>query len=43
VSPTDPLIYAVSVLVMLVMTMVASAMPAARAAATDPINALRMV
>lgn len=43
VSPTDPLIYAVSVLVMLVMTMVASAMPASRAASTDPINALRMV
>jgi predicted permease len=43
VSPTDPLLYALSAAVMLVLTMAASAIPAARAAATEPIDALRAV
>jgi putative ABC transport system permease protein len=43
VSPTDPLLYALSAAVMLLLTMAASAVPAARAAATEPIGALRAV
>ena len=43
VSATDPLLYALSAAVMLLLTMAASAMPAARAAATEPIGALRAV
>jgi putative ABC transport system permease protein len=43
VSPTDPLLYVLSAAVMLLLTMAASAMPAARAAATEPIEALRAV
>jgi hypothetical protein len=41
VSATDPLIYAASVLMMLLMALLASAVPATRAASADPINALR--
>jgi putative ABC transport system permease protein len=43
VSPTDPLLYALSATVMLLLTMAASALPAVRAAATEPIGALRAV
>jgi putative ABC transport system permease protein len=43
VSPTDPLLYVLSAAVMVLLTMAASAMPAARAAATEPIDALRAV
>lgn len=41
VSPTDPILYASSAAVMLLLTMVASAVPASRAAAIDPNAALR--
>jgi putative ABC transport system permease protein len=41
VSATDPLIYFVSILVMLLIAVVACALPAARAAAADPVVALR--
>jgi len=41
VSATDPLIYAGSALVMLLVAIVACALPAARAAAADPVKALR--
>jgi ABC-type antimicrobial peptide transport system permease subunit len=43
VSPTDPLLYGLSAAVMLLLTMAASALPAARAAATEPVGALRAV
>jgi putative ABC transport system permease protein len=43
VSATDPWLYVLSAAVMLLLTMVASALPAARAAATEPIGALRAV
>jgi putative ABC transport system permease protein len=43
VSPTDPGLYALSATVMVLLTMAASALPAARAAATEPIDALRAV
>jgi ABC-type antimicrobial peptide transport system permease subunit len=43
VSATDPLIYLASTLVMLLMALLASALPAARAASADPIEALRSV
>ncbi len=43
VSATDPLIYAGSVLVMIAVALFASALPAARAASTDPVDALRAV
>ena len=43
VSPTDPWIYLVGVLVMLLMALLASALPAVRAAAADPVRALRSV
>ncbi|XBH15926.1 hypothetical protein P8935_15270 [Telmatobacter sp. DSM 110680] len=43
VSPTDPGLYAISGAVMLLLTMAASALPAARAAATEPTRALRAV
>ena len=43
VSATDPIIYAVGVLIMMLMALVASALPASRAASTDPIDALRSV
>ena len=41
VSPTNMTIYAVSVAVMILMALLASALPAARAASADPIEALR--
>ena len=41
VSATDPLIYMAGVLVMMLMALLASALPAQRAASTDPIEALR--
>jgi len=43
VSATDPLIYVACVMIMMVMALVASAIPATRAASTDPIEALRAV
>ena len=43
VSATDPIIYTVGVLIMMLMALVASALPASRAASTDPIDALRSV
>jgi ABC-type antimicrobial peptide transport system permease subunit len=41
VSATDPLVYSVAALVMLLLALLASALPAARAAAADPVDALR--
>ncbi len=41
VSATDPLIYTASVFLMLAMALIASALPATRAASADPIVALR--
>jgi putative ABC transport system permease protein len=41
VSATDPLIYLASALIMIVMTLAASALPATRAASADPLDALR--
>jgi ABC-type antimicrobial peptide transport system permease subunit len=41
VSATDPLVYAASVLMILLLAILASALPAARAASADPIDALR--
>ncbi len=41
VSATDPLLYASSVVMMLLMALVASLLPAIRAASADPIDALR--
>jgi putative ABC transport system permease protein len=41
VSATDPVIYAASVAVMVLMALIASALPATRAASGDPIVALR--
>jgi putative ABC transport system permease protein len=41
VSATDPLIYIAGVLIMMLMALIASALPATRAASTDPIEALR--
>jgi len=43
VSPIDPLIYCLAVLVMFALALVAAAIPAARAAAGDPIKALRAI
>ena len=43
VSATDPVIYAVGGVVMIAMALVASAIPARRAASTDPMSALRAV
>jgi putative ABC transport system permease protein len=43
VSGTDPWVYAGSVLLMLVVAALASVLPAARAAAEDPVEALRSV
>lgn len=43
VSATDPLIYALGAIVMIAMALAASALPAARAASTDPNSALRAV
>jgi predicted permease len=41
VSATDPLIYIAGVLIMILMALLASALPATRAAAADPMDALR--
>jgi putative ABC transport system permease protein len=41
VSPTDPLIYLAGVLLMMMLALLASALPASRAASADPIGALR--
>jgi ABC-type antimicrobial peptide transport system permease subunit len=41
VSPTDPFIYMTAVLIMMLLALLASALPATRAASTDPIDALR--
>ena len=41
VSATDPLIYAAGVAVMMLMALLASTLPASRAASADPIDALR--
>jgi putative ABC transport system permease protein len=41
VSATDPLIYTGSVLIMLLMALLASALPAIRAASAEPLNSLR--
>lgn len=43
VSATDPFIYLVSISLMMLMALLASAIPAARAASADPIDALRSV
>ncbi len=43
VSATDPLIYTGSVLVMIAVALLASALPAVRAASSDPVDALRAV
>jgi putative ABC transport system permease protein len=43
VTATDPMIYAASVLVMLLVALLASALPAMRAASADPIQALRSI
>jgi hypothetical protein len=43
VSATDPLIYTGSVLIMILIALLASALPAARAASADPIDALRSI
>jgi ABC-type antimicrobial peptide transport system permease subunit len=43
VSPTDPLIYFASISAMVVMTLLASALPATRAASADPVKALRSI
>lgn len=43
VSPTDPLIYAASALIMIAVALLASALPATRAASSDPVKALRAV
>lgn len=41
VSPTDPLIYAASAVIMIAVALLASTVPAARAASSDPIAELR--
>jgi predicted permease len=41
VTATDPLIYLISIVIILIMVVAASALPAARAASSDPIDALR--
>lgn len=41
VSATDPFIYGISIALMLFMALLASLLPAFRAASTDPVNALR--
>jgi putative ABC transport system permease protein len=43
VSATDPFIYIAVVLIMMLMALLASALPATRAASADPIDALRSV
>ena len=41
VSATDPLVYAAGVLIMMLLALVASLIPATRAASADPVDALR--
>jgi putative ABC transport system permease protein len=41
VSATDPLVYIAAALTMMLLAVVASALPATRAASVDPIDALR--
>jgi putative ABC transport system permease protein len=41
VSANDPLVYAAAVAIMILMTLLASLIPASRAASANPINALR--
>jgi predicted permease len=43
VSATDPLIYIMGALIMMLMALLASALPATRAASADPIDALRSI
>lgn len=43
VSPTDPIIYTSAVFIMLLMSLLASALPALRAASAEPIQTLRAV
>ena len=43
VSPTDPLIYIAGILTMMLMALLASALPAARAASANPMDALRSI
>ena len=43
VSATDPAIYAESIVIMVLIALLASALPATRAASTDPIGALRLI
>jgi putative ABC transport system permease protein len=43
VSATDPLVYLAAALTMMVMALLASALPATRAASADPIEALRAI
>jgi putative ABC transport system permease protein len=43
VSATDPLIYIAGVVLMMLMALLASALPATRAASADPMNALRSI
>ena len=43
VSATDPIIYIAGVLIVMLMALLASALPAARAASADPIDALRSI
>jgi ABC-type lipoprotein release transport system permease subunit len=43
VSATDPFIYMAGVLILMVMALLASALPATRAASADPVDALRSI
>jgi ABC-type lipoprotein release transport system permease subunit len=43
VSPTDPLIYIGGVVIMMLLALLASAVPATRAASEEPIEALRSI
>ena len=43
VSATDPLIYILCVLIMMIMALLVSSLPAARAASADPMDALRSI
>jgi len=43
VSATDPIIYILCVLIMMIMALLASSLPAARAASADPMDALRSI
>jgi len=43
VSATDPSVYAGGVLIMMLMALIASLIPATRAASADPVDALRAI